>query len=402
MIDFKAYHNIYLENKAMNKVKIFMVKYGLCVFPFSLALPLPLKYSSIALMILILTLLLKINFKSLRVNNVWIIITAAFFLIDPFMGFLTLEPDRIQIKETKLAYFFIPLLFYNSKSLIQLNVKRILYSFVLGAFFYVVYAWMFVAYFFNIKYPDWHDFSLTDGYLIYVLYNYLPGSIHHTYIGLYLLFSICVLLIYPIKSKGISNILIALFSFSLIYMGGKLTIMLMFFNFGVYLLHKKKIKVKYLIVLAILPMISFLAMGGKILASFSNSLGHRIDYYHCGLKLLKEKFIQGVGFKNIKKLINNCPELKFEEFIPHNSLIYEFLSNGILGFIIIGVIYYFFFRVFFKTQKFLLKIVVFNIFLVSLIEDLFYLQLGVFFIVTFISLLLYTKEDSLINLQRHK
>jgi hypothetical protein len=71
---------------------------------------------------------------------------------------------------------------------------------------------------------------------------------------------------------------------------------------------------------------------------------------------------------------------------------YEFLANGVLGLAVMLVIYSFLLSTFLKSKNYLFKTVILNTFLISLIEDLFYLQLGVFFIVTFISLLLYNDE----------
>jgi len=376
----------------MKNFNFFLVNYGLVLFPLSLALPLPLIYSSITLVLFIVILILNIEWKSLKFNNFAVIISILFFLIDPLSFFFTFNPERIQINDTKIAYFFIPFLVYNSQKIILSNLKRILYAFVLGTFIYALYAWIFVFYFFNVMYPEWRQFSLTDGYLIYVLYNYLPGSIHHTYIGLYLLFSISILLCYPLKIKyfKISTIIILFLSFSLIYFGGKLTIVILFINYLIYLLFKKKIKYKYF-----LPVFVFLLAlgqwkGKEILYFLGNSYGERINYYRCGFLVLKDNYLQGVGFSNIKNSIKYCQEINFESsvLIPHNSILYEILANGILGLVLICSLYIYLVKKFISTNNLLLRNLIISVLLIGLIEDVFYRQRGVFFIAIFFSIML--------------
>lgn len=376
----------------MKNFNFFLANYGLVLFPFSLALPLPLIYSSITLALFVVVLILNIEWKSLKINSFIVIISMLFFLIDPLSFLFTFNPDRIQINETKIAYFFIPFLVYNSQKIIFSNLKRILYAFVLGTLIYVLYAWIFVFYFFNFMYPEWRQFSLTDGYLIYVLYNYLPGSIHHTYIGLYLLFSISILLCYPLKTKffKISTVIIIFLSFCLIYIGGKLTIVILLINYLIYFLFKKNIKYKYSLPAIVFSLALGLWKGKEILYFLGNSYGERINYYQCGFLVLKDNFLQGVGFRNIKNSINYCQKINFESsvLIPHNSILYEILANGILGFILICSLYIYLIKKFILTKNVLLRNLITSVLLIGLIEDVFYRQRGVFFIAIFFSTIL--------------
>lgn len=368
----------------------FLFFVGITLFPLTLALPLPLIYSSIALCLFITTLFVNMEFKEIKINNKWIIITITFLFLDIVVSTLFLDFDRGLFDETKLAYFVVPFVVLNSKKLIIKNYKLILYSFVVGVLVFVIYSWLYVAYFYNIKFPNWQSFSLIDGYILYILYNYLPGAIHHTYIGLYILAAINILLNFPIniKNKNYSNLLIVFMSFSLFYIGGKITMILLFVNFIIYYIFSQKVNLKYIYAVFLFLTTFFFFVSDWVLYSLESSIGKRLEYYKCGIKVLKRNFVNGVGYKNIKLATQYCETYHLESFIPHNSILYETVANGIIGLIFILFFYYKLSTYFLKAKDFIFRATLVNIILLSLIEDIFHRQRGVFFVTLFISLLI--------------
>lgn len=383
----------------MKDLKEYLLKVGIILFPFSLSMPLPLKYSSIALIILLATLFFHMDYKKFSLKNYWIKISFLFFFIDAIVPILFFDFYNIILKDTKLSYLLIPLLFFNSKNVLKKHFRLFIHSFCYGVLFYVFYAWVYAIYFYNFLHPNWYDFSLTDGYLFYIFYNYLPGALHHTYIGLYIIIAINLLLIYPInfKIKYINLILIIILAFTTFYVGSKIIIVLLFLNFGIYFLYKKVFNAKLVLFISTILITGFFFVKDWAFYNLSHSIEGRLTYYKCSFTLIKAKIFRGYGFKKIKGLVEYCPDINGPYLIPHNSILYSLLANGIFGLMLLFVVYCFLINKALKNKNYIFIIIVLNILTVSLIEDIFYLQRGVFFISTFVSLFLYTKLEQTIN-----
>ena len=298
----------------------------------------------------------------------------------------------MSLNDTKIAYFVVPFLFFNSKNLLNRYFILFLHSFVFGVIVYVFYSWIYVFYFYNFLHPDWYSFSLTDGYIFYILYNYLPGVIHHTYIGLYIITAINILLLYPLKNRLLTFILIFILCFTVFYIGSKIVSVLLFFNFLIFFV-KNKVNFKILLIFTCFCFISLYFIKDWLFYNLANSIADRIDYYNCGSRLLKNSFWRGYGYGNIKSLADSCSNLELNIFIPHNSFLYAILSNGVLGLLLLLTFCFILFRNSIRKRNIVFILLVVNIIIISFVEDIFYLQKGVLFIISFVSLFTYSSRS---------
>ena len=117
-----------------------------------------------------------------------------------------------------------------------------------------------------------------------------------------------------------------------------------------------------------------------------DSTNIRKAIYTCDLILLKNHFLTGMGFADIKLQLFTCFDNNYQStfykdqvYLTHNYFIYIWLGSGILGFL--GFCFYFF-KV--AYQMLLLRSLAYTAFIISMflmlnIEDYFYRQNGLFF-----------------------
>ena len=369
----------------------------LIIFPFTIALPLiPLKITAIAFIIFCVGILfdskskltLKFNF-----NDKLIILCVLFFLTDAFGNLMRLEFSEPFFRSIKFSFLIAPILFIYRADKVKLNFNLITTSFTYGALAYVLYAWWFVLDFYFITNPGYRLFSFTDGYIFYMLYNYLPGAIHHTYIGIYIVFAI-ILLLNKIKNesrnKVINSLMVILLNFSLFYIGGKSSFILLFILVFIYLIYLKKIILNLIF--------SLFFFGGLFLVkrwvtgiALENSINSRLKYYECSFNIIKEFFFTGIGQSNFSKasmLICNT-----EILIPHNLFIRAFLTNGIISFLIVFALCALLLINSVKKKDIVYISLTILLIVGGLTEDLLYLQRGVLFFVPFLSLYYVKHKD---------
>jgi O-antigen ligase len=107
---------------------------------------------------------------------------------------------------------------------------------------------------------------------------------------------------------------------------------------------------------------------------------------NCDINLIKENYLFGVGFSEIKNALLQCFETnyqssfyKVDSYFTHNYFIYMFLGSGIFGFILFSV---YFFKIvfnFFKLKSFSMIIFILSVFFMLNIEDYFCRQYGLFY-----------------------
>ncbi|MFD0964602.1 O-antigen ligase family protein [Pseudofulvibacter geojedonensis] len=368
---------------------------GLYIFALVLPLPIPLIYSAIALGLMLLNLIFLGDFKKINIKN-WTVLCILFVLIDGIRS-LFFEQSFKGIDSVKLAFLIVPLAFQITKIESPKVYRKLLQLFTIGVGVYIFYAIGYLFYFY-IKYAKWYTFSFTDHYVIYVLYNYLPGAYHHTYIGLYIAFALVILMDEVKRSfkrsvKVILTILLFLFFLMQFYVGSKMTMILSFFGLLFYLLISGLNRKSFYQLLggSIVLFLGFVFLiKDWLILSITNSVAHRLIYTKKSLELIKENFWFGIGGNHIKDyqlLIDD----NIKPLIPHNLYIHELLANGILGLILILIMLGFLLRKSFTTNNFILATLTVICILLSLTEDFLYLQRGVFFFVFFTSLLLSNK-----------
>lgn len=375
------------------------IKYiGFYLFIYLLALPLPLKYSAIALIFMVVNGICFINLNSIKTHK-WMILGLIFVLLDPIRGLIFERDFFNNIDVTKLSFLVIPILFVNIKNVLKNQKKYFFCFFILGVLSYVLYAIGYMIYFYN-TYKN-YTFSPNDSYIMYMLYNYLPGAYHHTYIGIYMSLSIILLIDRIIILKNIYKKVVLLFLLSIIiymqvYIGSKMTILITFLSIMLYLIISVNNNKKLMLIITSI-IVLFMTLGliikDWLIISIKNSLGHRIEYSLKSIELLKENFFFGVGLKNIKSFEVLVSGEK-KPLIPHNLYIHDFLSNGFLGFLFILYIFFYLLKKANKSKDTLFITFVFMTFILGFTEDFLYLQRGVFFFLFFSSIFIYTQTTN--------
>ncbi|WP_146191795.1 hypothetical protein [Algibacter marinivivus] len=329
-----------------------------------------------------------------------IIIFLLFFLTDFISALTRLNLEGKIFREVKISFFILPIVILIQKKLVIKQFANILKSFFYGVLTYIVFVWGYLYYFYTIKHPSF-IFDFTDHYVIYVLARETPNSIHHTYIGLYILLITILIFTNTILYKKI-NTLIGLFLtlFFLInsfYIGGKSTTILLIIFLVIILLKSvfKGVKIKgfkyYILGLILTVLVGVNGIYEWLTVSVKQSLGLRIDIYKRCIEVALEALPFGIG----KDKLNNIPLdnnlIKGERLITHNIYFNELIINGFIGlFILLIMIFYICYVGYRSSIIFLLFIL--SIAITGLIEDLFVRQGGILFFVFFTCIFYVSKQ----------
>ncbi len=369
------------------------------IFPIVLVLPLPLLCGSISLALLCLNLLVKSTKQELLDNlrsvhsRFFIFLLASVFLLDALLSFFSEGKFEVSFKEVRLPFFILPFVVSITKSKFRNIREQILFSTVLGTLFYILYADIYLLYFYN--YVANVDFAL-DHFLKYNFTN-VPGAYHHTYQGLYMLFSILILLYAEpvnvrMNRKIISAIIIIILS-HMFFMASKLTLALgLIFVLGTsfkYLLKKRKYRKSIIGVFLVLCLILSAALIKSV--SFSTlafSLNNRLDSWKCSLELFCENPFFGTDEGTIYDYLKNC--VQSYAVSTHNQLFDEILNYGIFA-LWLPVFYYILF--FASKNKRLFRSLVYVILIVSLFENILSVQRGVLFVIFYCSLFYFCPQN---------
>ena len=376
---------------------------GVCLFAFVIPLPLALKASVIAMWIMVLGLIITLFQKKIEFSK-WVILCITFFLIDIFRSLL-FEDFTVKFSRAKMSFLLLPLLFSLNEQKLVYKKRQIFRAFIIGVTTYVLFAIGYLFYFY-IKYAKWYTFSFTDHYVIYVLYNYLPGAYHHTYIGLYLAFA-SILLVDELRHleqriwKVICLVLLLIFFVMQFYLGSKMTMLLNVFGIIFYIL-LLRINLKKLLVFLLgfisSALVLFYIIKDWILISIKNSVNYRIVYLEESLNLIEENFFIGIGLRNIK-VLKVCIDGLETNLITHNLFLHELLANGIFGLAMLLLIFFYLFKKALKNKDELFLTFLVITFLLGFTEDFLYLQRGVLFFILFSSIFLMKDK---INLSKNE
>ncbi len=374
-----------------------ILTYSLLLFPASIALPISLKLKSICLIICFVSLLWNMNFSSLfntSINNKLIIILySLFFLIEPVIGFI--REGFATISDVRLSFIVAPVLFFGSKKFVLGHYWKILNIFLASIYAYLFYAIIFVIYFFMIN--DTIPFRF-NFYLKYVLYHYLPGAIHHTYLGMYIALGLIIILFgkkFNISTRILLSTPLVLSAF---FITSKLSIIVIFLLFIFWLFktllfkHKKILLVLCCLLFAIS---SFFVFKTDIFRTFLNSFNNRVAIYRCSFEGISSNWLWGMGKERVKPFIKNCTN-DMLEMDTHNVYLQEILSSGFFAFLTLLLLL---FALMFKGKgNIVFKLFLIIFFLFGMVEHLLNLQLGATFFV-FFSLLFLLNSDEVNILQ---
>ncbi|WP_192938359.1 MULTISPECIES: O-antigen ligase family protein [Flagellimonas] len=332
-------------------------------------------------------------------QNKLIILLAGVFFLDLVIMLIVEGRLKFVYKEVRLAFILLPPIIFLTKNKLAKIRDLVLLSTVFGILIYIAYADIYLIYFYNQVANV--EFALDH----FLKYNYtnIPGAYHHSYQGLYMLFSIMILLDNSITSKKIrkevSRFLVAIIFVHMIFMAGKLTLMLALIFIALSALKpyfwKSKLKLWAVgaSIVLMTVMVIFLNMN-KLFDTIAFSFSNRINSWTCSMRLFFENPILGTDEATIMKSLNACVESN--AISTHNQYLNELLDYGIFA-LWLPVFY---FLIFLRSKNNgLLRNLLYMIIILSLFENVFSLQRGVLFIIFYFSLLYFCPLKNNIQLE---
>lgn len=283
--------------------------------------------------------------------------------------------------------FMVPLVFYLFQSLIPRIRKPVLTSLVLGVLLYIFYSYAYLVYFYT--FITNRDFSFNH-YLKYDLSQYLPGSYHHTYLGMYMTFAIILLTFGNLLKTKRQILLLSLFILiNQVFMGGKITLILSLLVLSAYIW---KISINKKLVLTVFVAISvttiyFLNLRG-LFESINFSISNRLASWKCTLEAISQHPWFGLGKEKTYQFLSNC--VGNDAISTHNQILNELVNYGILGLWIL-----IFYWLIIKRSKGDLAFVLLAtlIIIMSLFENILSLQRGILFVSFFATVLMISNEN---------
>lgn len=234
--------------------------------------------------------------------------------------------------------------------------------------------------------------------------------IHPTYFTILLVFLIGNSLNKLIHQKSFFDFFFIIFSIVMIFLSlSKISIILVILLVIYFTLSKLTISLSKKIILLVLSAISFAILISNIpgvinrfselILSFNSnpdgvahdSTNIRVALYKCDFSLLKDNFISGIGFHEIKEEIHLCLASNYDAtfyenhlFLTHNYFIYILLGSGVLGFSFFFYYVINLIKTAISLKSFGLNLLLFCVFISCLSEDFLYRNFGsIFFLVFF-------------------
>lgn len=351
-------------------------------------LPFPLIVSSISLGVACLNLLILFFYdkKTKRTNNDFFLILFGLYtlLLDSITNSLREMNFDLTIKESRISFLIIPLVFWIGQKQLQKVRKKILLGVVFGVILYILYCICFLVYF--------HSFMTNrpfvfNHFLKYDLSYYLPGAYHHTYIGMYMTFSIIILTNKIIYKKNSQILLSILLIFACqIFIGGNLSIVLSFIVLSIFVFKQiklTKIMIKWGLLLFLIIFLGFSYFSG-IFDTITFSVNNRLESWVCSFKGFLNNSFVGLG-NDVFSYLSTC--INSDAISSHNQYLNELMTYGVFGFWVFFILYKLFKSLYKKniTKYFALLIII-----LCLTENILSLQRGIFFFSFFSSLFIYT------------
>ncbi|SHI49970.1 O-antigen ligase family protein [Pseudozobellia thermophila] len=360
------------------------------VFPLVLVLPLPLLASSIALGAALLNVLIvsgarggwrTVSFKGVN-QNILVVFGALIIIIDSLTSSLrsfSLEPV---FREVRVSFIIVPLVLWLVKDKIYRLRPQILFSMVLGVLLYILYSYGYLTYFYTNVITS-RNFELSH-FLIYDLRKNLPGAYHHTYIGMYMTFSIAILLYGSLGINKIYSYLIVCFILlNQVGIGSKLTLLMSLVLIAYY--SKKYFKSEltrafkvFLLFVLILLVVGFFIYESGVFNSISFSSSNRIESWQCALQGFFRKPFLGYGHEMSVVYMDEC--ITSNAISTHNQYLEELLNYGVFGIWLPVLLMFLYLK---SKNDGLFKIFLVMIIVLGLFENILSLQRGVLFFVFF-------------------
>ncbi len=304
-----------------------------------------------------------------------------------------------------LFFVFFPAIFCNIPNRFFSDKNINLYSRILQVSAMFVCTSYVVQFFIDYDYADLFTFHYNvPKFRHYIYFEMKYFAIHPTYFTFVLTYCIVVSLKKIVENRiGIDVLLLFLYIVFSIFLMTKLNLIFqfgvvfcfVFFKSGINHL-KKTIILISLVVISISTVVympSLLNRFTEVIKSINkkpegmafDSTNIRRAIYNCDLELVKKNYLLGVGFNNIQERLNDCYSANYDSqfykeknYLSHNYFFYVFISSGIVGFYAVLIFFLYLFKLVTQISKFIVFVVVLNVFLMCFIEDFFYRQFGLF------------------------
>jgi O-antigen ligase len=398
-----------------------LVQFILLFFAFSL--PFSINFSNILLVVLATLLLLRKDI----VQRIWTIrhnpYILSYLALFGLYALSMLWSDNSRVAgftlEKHLALLIIPVTFFaNYDKFSSKLVKWVLFAFVLGVF--ASYAYL--AFKFGLSSVSNPNLTL---FYFFREMTVQYVQLHPTYLAMYTVFSVCILLasLYK-KNLGIQMLLRVLGVFILIGLtlltGARMPIIalvLILLVLVIYIIFNSKYWVFSSIgsviffagLIFLIPKVKVVKeriselqeteLAPPIGVHF-NSVNLRVAQLLCSKQLIQENWLIGVGIGDVQDQLNGCysghkwsPALYERSYNTHNQYLQTFLSTGIIGFVLLLVLFGMVLRFSIKSKNIIFASFIILFSFCCLTESMFEKNKGIVFF-TFFSVVLMADSGS--------
>ncbi|WP_194529153.1 O-antigen ligase family protein [Zobellia roscoffensis] len=307
---------------------------------------------------------------------------ALVIIIDTFTNSLRSFSFEPVFREVRVSFIIVPLVFWIVKDKMHILRSQLLCSMVLGVLLYILYAYGYLTYFYtNIITNRKFEFN---HFLIYDLRENLPGAYHHTYIGMYMTFSIVILLYESLQiKKGYLYSIVFFILLNQVGFGSKLTLLLSLAFIGFYSMRylKKEVGIvfnMFVLIVLVLLVVGFFINESGMVNSLSFSSSNRIESWQCALQGIYSKPFLGYGHEMSVVYMENC--ITSNAVSTHNQYLEELINYGFFGIWLPVFLMLLFLR---SKDDILFKAFLIMIITIGFFENLMSLQRGVLFFVFF-------------------
>ncbi len=364
------------------------------------------------------------NFK----NNKVIVLLLIIFYIWHVIGLLYSDNQKSGLfdLEIKLSIFIFPIIFSGLNSIYYEKFDLVLKSFIIANIFAALMC-LFKAFYFAFYYIDIENFKM------FFLYTKLSTFIHPTYFAMYLIF--CIALIENILiSQNLSKLTKILylccilfficFVFLLSSRAGIITLFVICLGYYIYyLINFKNIRIKVISLIMMLVLIILMFFNSRFMMFMNNyysksniknesknikiiepvvideSSNVRVNIWKSTLSICTQNFIFGVGSGDVKDVLiqnyekeKNINSLK-NSLNVHNQYVETLFGQGIIGLIILILIFVKALILSFKLKNKLIFIFIIIVGLNFIFESMLNTQAGVVFFSFFYCFLILIRKN---------
>ncbi|CAM3560572.1 O-antigen ligase family protein [Flavobacterium gelidilacus] len=352
------------------------------------------------------TIYYSIKSKSFSISKQTLLLTIPFWIILITCLLWYSKPEDLKPVKNGLYFLLFPIVFLNIPKSFFTKEKLTFYFEVLKYVVLLICISYFLAffYFYDLEHLFQYKYNIPK-FRDFIYYEIPFFKIHPTYFTTIIIFTTSYSILNLLNSKKWSEIFfITVGLITSIALLAKFNMVFLFLLILFIILFKTKIKRFYKIILVLLLISSSFFLiknvpGVKnrfveIVNSYNkppvgmsyDSTNIRVAIINCSKQIVEVNFIKGVGFNNIKQTFLECYKTTYDSgfyknniYLTHNYFMYILISSGIFGLFVFLFYIYNIIKLTIKINSFLLYVMLFNVLCVSLLEDFFYRQFGLFY-----------------------